>query len=114
MSCASPVRPGGKRGEGLLEIGHFFEAVDASGSGNGKAAAKADEGCRGAGPQRSAVQARLWQVSISIDSRRVQGFAAIGLGVAGRSSFWDSRERKGRTVGSLLFGGIWLLAWWLP
>lgn len=32
-----------ERDEGLLELGHLFETVDAS--GNGKAAARTDEGC---------------------------------------------------------------------
>lgn len=42
-----PVVPGeawrDERDEGLLELGHLFETVDAS--GNGKVAATTDEGC---------------------------------------------------------------------
>lgn len=39
-----------ERNERLLEIGHLSEKVDTSGSGNRKAAATTDEGCRGLGP----------------------------------------------------------------
>ena len=42
-----------ERNERLLGIGHLSERVDTSGSGNRKATATTDEGCRGLGPGRS-------------------------------------------------------------
>lgn len=105
-----------ERDEGLLELSHLFEMVDASGSGNEKTAPATDEGCPW-GEASSSQDCGRCQSALTASRFSCHGLAAslslaltaVSLGVAG-GSFWDSREREGRRVGSCFSeaDGSWL------